>query len=715
MNDPVLESLIARSGGGRRGGDAKYEDLDKRPPAERAAILRLKAASDRGEGYSETVAPQPPQRLPAPLMGTQATPDPVLQSLMARSGGASINAEPSIHDIPGMPQRPPEASQPEPKRWLDRILSSLPGAATTAANTVMPGMGSAARALIDPSQARSAMQSAAAPAETALALGTGAVAGIAAPIAGAVRTITEGKIRGPESERIAQERAKEVRDSLTYQPRTEGARENLSTIQKGLEASKLPPFIGPEITLASIAAGPRAVAKSAPANAANGALGSVGAAGAGTIEQARALVANSSPELRAAVESAAKAKNATVDIDALKRHVEAHSLPVPVNLTPGQATQDVSRLSFEKNRRGTDAKVADRFSEQNKTLSENLNRIRENAAPDVYVSSKPDIGNLVIDAYKAKDDALNTAISTKYQALRDANGGSFPLDAKAFVSTADKALHKELLYDHVSPEIRRTIDRLATSGMTFENFEALRTNLARIQRSVSADGNAKAAAGVIRDALEALPMPKGAEHLKPLADAARAAAKERFSMIEADPAYKAVTRGTASAEKFVDQFVIRSDLKKAEAAINNLDPTARQAVRAGVIKQLQESAGIVNDAGNFSQAGYNKALERVRPKLGLLFDVQERQHLEALGNVARYTQAQPVGSFVNNSNTLVGGLAEMAKAGAKSTVEGAANVAAKGIPIGSFARSYLEKRAIAKQTDEILRPGGGILLRDVPK
>ncbi len=705
--DTAIESLIAETGQGRRAADVRIPpDVQRQRDAE-AAQIRARETMPAGGGAIPTSAV---------VTGSSAprAPDPVTASLLNEAGIQGV-PEPSsmVDQIPGMkpqPKAPDTVPGPQPG-VVDRILAQLP----KAANTVMPGLGSVAQAIADPSQARSSLQTMAAPAEAALALGTGAAAAIPAQLAGMARTVTEGKIRGPESTKIAQDRAKEVMESLTYQPRTEEGKGLVSDIGKIAEASKLPPFMGPEMTLAGIAAGPKAVKAAPSSTVGSGAMGSVGAAGAGTIEQARAAAANASPELQAIVEAASRGKNKALNLDALKRHVEADSLPVPVQLTPGQATQDVSRLSFEKNRRGTDAKVADRFNEQNRALVENTNRIKESAAPDVYVSSKPDIGNLVIDAYRAKDDALNTAISAKYQALRDANGGSFPLDAKAFVASADKALHKELLYDHVSPEVRRTIDRLATEGMTFENFEALRTNLARIQRSTTADGNAKAAAGVIRDSLEALPMPKGAEHLKPLADAARAAAKERFSMIEGDPAYKAVVRGSASADKFVDQFVIKADLKKAEAAIKNLDPTAVQAVRAGVIKQLQESAGIVNDAGNFSQAGYNKALERVRPKLALLFEPAERQQLETLGNVARYTQAQPVGSFVNNSNTLTGGLAEMAKEGAKSTAEGAANVAAHGIPVGSFARRFFEKRSVAKETNEILKPGGGILLRDVSK
>lgn len=539
----------------------------------------------------------------------------------------------------------------------------------------------------------------------------------AAPIgaaAGLIRGITGGKYGTAEGAREAQARAAEVAQSLTYRPRTEAGQEGVEQVGKAFEASKLG-GLGPTegVSLAGVLAGPRAV-KPVPIRTAapQMARASVGDAGAQALEQARATVAGSHPELIAAVEKAGTQVNPVV----VARHAEAYSLPVPIRLTPGQATQDVTMLSQEMNKRGKYQPLANRFNEQNKQLIENTDAIREKAAPDVYATTQPEIGELVIDAYKNKDAAANANISQLYRQLRDANGGTLPLDGNAFKTAADAALHKQLLFDHVPPEIRKTIDRLAsdrnqTGQMTFENFESLRTNLARIQRSQTADGNAKAAAGVIRNVLEDMPMPPGAEHLKPLADAARAAAKERFAAIEADPAYKAVVTGKASADKFISKFVIGADLKNVQTMKANLshDPVAQQALAAGTVDHVKGSA--LRGGENFSQAGYNKALEALRPKLGVIFEPGERQNLETLGKVARYTQAQPRGSFVNVSNTATAMIAEHAKAAA----EGATNVAFKGVPVGTWIRRvggrYLEQREL----DKMLEPAAGIRLKDVAR
>lgn len=547
--------------------------------------------------------------------------------------------------------------------------------------------------------------------EAALSTASGMVAQPVGAVAGMARNITSGKFGTKEGLLMAQARAKEVQDALTYQPRTEEGKAVLGDIGKAVEATGLQ-GLGPTeaITLGGLSTLQKPARSVQNAPVGPKALGSVGAQGADPVGMARASIANSSPELQSIVENHIK-NGSPINQAVLDRYAEADSLPVPIRLTKGEATGDVTQLSQEKNARGQFKDLADLFAERPKQFTENLNRIRENAAPDIYVSSKPEHGEILIDAYKSKDAKLNADISAKYQALRDANGGQFPLDSKAFVESADSALHKSLLYDQVPSGLRSTLDRLKTEGtMSFENFESMRTNLARIQRS-QADGNVKHAAGIIRNSLEEMPMPAGAENLKPLADQARAAAKARFSLIESDPAYKAVVSGKASADKFIDKYIVGADVKDVQALKQNLstDPLAGQAVASGVINHLKQRAGIIGDEGNFSQAGFNKAVESVRPKLDLILDPQSKKQVETLGNVARYTQAQPTGSFVNTSNTATA----LMSAGAKNALEGATNVAFKGVPVGTGIRKYLTHRSQSKFLQQAMEPGAGILLRDV--
>ena len=417
---------------------------------------------------------------------------------------------------------------------------------------------------------------------------------------------------------------------------------------------------------------------------------------------------NVSPELQQAVVKAAQKTGGAINPDVLTRHLEADSLPVKVQLTEGQATQDPTLISQEQNTRGSQKALSDHFNQQNKQLVDNVQAIRDQVGPDVFSTNPVEHADTLIDAYKAKDAAAQSDITAKYQALRDANGGQFPVDAQSLLTHATVQLHKDLLFDHAPRSIMNTLGRLADNGnMTFENFESLRSNLARIQRSLSADGNEKAAAGVIRNAMEQLPLSPGAAQLKPLADAARAAAKSQFDALRADPAYDAAVNDKVSPDRFVNRFVINGARDDVALMRQNLayNPTAVQTLGVSALDHLRNSARIDPDYnGNFSQAGFNKGLQSLGPKLNALVDPKTAEQLSTLGNVARYTQFQPRGSFVNNSNTLVSQAADYG-AGA---LEGAANVAAHGIPVGTWARKGMQSLGAAKTARQSVSPGAGL-------
>lgn len=418
-------------------------------------------------------------------------------------------------------------------------------------------------------------------------------------------------------------------------------------------------------------------------------------------------VENASPQLQKIIAEAGPNPNKT----AVTRQLEADALPVRVRLSEGQATGDHHILSDEFNRRGTPQgkPYADLFREQNGQLIENLNAIRDKAAPKASGFDHVENGDTLIGAYKAKDSLIRQDISAKYKALEDANGGQFPLDGKQFVDSADAALAKKLKSHYVPPEVRSTLNDLRDGGkMTFEDFETLRSDLADTARS-AADGKVRAAASIIRDQLENLPMPKGAEHLKPLADSARSAAKARFDLLEGDPAYKAAVNDAVAADKFVQKYIVngnKSDLAKMKDYLaDNVD--AQQSIAAGALNYLKAKSGIVNDSGNFSQAGYNKALEALKPKLDYLFDPVTAQQAQTLGKVANYVQQQPRGSYFNNSGTAVTLMRDAALGGA----EGYLNFKTMGVY--DTVKGMMKGGKEAKAAAEAVKPGAGIPLKDL--
>jgi hypothetical protein len=575
-----------------------------------------------------------------------------------------------------------------------------------------------------------------APVETALTLATGAVT---APIAAVEQLGSDiyGRITGKPN--VGQDVFKARMQAGTYVPRTEAGKEMVQTVGKAFEATKLPPVLAPELT-AVTAAGrlpppkpegkPRMSAKeyenvkavvegTAPQFKQDPpglpGLASVGAAGRRDPVAIRAAIDALPAELQNEVRKISINK---INLPALESHVQALNLPVPIYMTRGQATGDLVALSNELNRRGELPNIAYRMGETNKALIENLSAIRDRAAPDLPGSKPSDFGQIVIDTYKGIDNDRRTIINGLYKDLETAAGGDFPINSRAFVNNADVQLSKKLKSEFVPPTIQRQLQAYRDGGkMDFEQFEALRTNLATEIRKAEAanDGNASMALSIVRDSLEALPLTGEAAALKPLADAARTAAKERFEALKRDPAYKAAVDDKVAPENFVNVFVLSKNKGTEKNVQTMMDALGKgtdgqYAVAANIVEHLRNKS--VDQQGNFSQAAYNNALKELDPKLQNIFDGATAQTLRDLGEVSKKVMAQPKGSFANNSNTLVAGLAE--KAGKLLEVGLNINV----IPLGTMAKQARERRAGQKFEQETLGPVAGVkgksnLIRDI--
>ena len=572
--------------------------------------------------------------------------------------------------------------------------------------------------------------------EVGLTALTGAVAAPLAAVTGAVAAARSGKFGTKEGVQVGEEQAKNLMGQMTYQPRTAKGQEYMQGLQQAFEASKLPPVGVPEVAGFAPLAGPaveqatgvpgqlksgfqklKSELPTVRVEKTGGGLQSGGAAATTNEAAVRSTLESASPELQQSLKDVPVNQ---VNLPVLERHVEADSLPIPVRLTEGQATQDIHKISNEMNGRAKNPELANRLNEQNGQLIENLNAIRDNAAPNVYGTTHVENGEALINSYKEIDNQLKAGINEKYTALKDAAGGDFPVDGAAVADNTFKNLKKELKTDYLPSPVARQLESFkAGEQMTFEQFEALRTNLAAEIRKAerAGDGNTVAACNVARQALEDLPLTGEAAALKPLADAARSAAKERFDLLGKDKAYKAAINGTVAADDFINKYVVNGKKADVDQMIQILgqDSAARETMAAGMVNWLKNKAGVVNENGNFSQAGYNKALAQVDPKLLAIVGPEVEKQLKTLGNVARYTQVRPKGSYVNESNTFTAMMGEKAKSGAEQALNLGSVKAGIPLPLGSMGRQFMANRAEAQQLKQSLQPGAGVQLKDIGK
>ena len=543
--------------------------------------------------------------------------------------------------------------------------------------------------------------------ETVAALGSQAVV---APVAAGIQLGSD--ILGGKGRPVFTETMK----AATYEPKTEAGQEMMAGLGKAFEASKLPPVatsavppvlprptppkVKPRVSVEEYQTVQGIIKGQDPAGLPG--VASVGAAGRQNPVAVQAAIDQLPFEMRG-VASQLPLKD--VNLKALESHVQALTLPNPIQLTKGQATGDLVALSNELNRRGELPNIAQRIGQQNNALIENLTSIRKEAAPDAYGTKASDFGQQVIDGYLNIDRQRNDNIRQLYGQLEQAAGGNFPIDAQKFVQSADQQLKKKLKSEFLPPEIDRQLQSYRDgSRMDFEQFESLRTNLATEIRKAerAGDGNKSFALGVVRDSLENLPLTGEAAKLKPLADAARKAAKERFDALKKDPAYSAAVDGKVAPENFIDTFVLskgkgtEANVRQMMSALGKGTPE-QQAVAAGLMDIISRKS--IDRQGNFSQAAYNDILKELEPKLLEVFDPNSAKHLKNLGEVSRKVMAQPKGSFANNSNTFVASLSK--------GVEQVFNLAAPGLSLGTQAVQSRQKKSAQKFERETLEPFAG--------
>ena len=518
---------------------------------------------------------------------------------------------------------------------------------------------------------------------------------------------------------------REVEDALTYAPRTDYGKATMGLLgaaadktvgataratgrmyESGLSAMGVPASVtdplrsGVEeaVRQAPGFIGARSLTPKAPINPAD-AQGIADAAGAGQSMGAAGAAANltsTTPALKAAIVQAAQKTGGAVNRDALVAHVEADSHGV--QLTRGQATRDPIQFSEEQN--STDKNLVKHFEKQNTDMIDAIDNIRREASPTTVGNDAIQNGQQVVDALKAYDEPIKADIAAKYKALIDANGGTVPMDTGALVDNVDKLLKKNYLTASLPPPAQELMSSLrAGEPLDFERFEAARSRLAEAQRQ---GGSEAAAAGIVRNQLEQLPLSAAAEPLKEMADSARAAARSRFQALERDPAYRAaveddVKQGEPSplADKFLDKYALNAPKANLDVMLQKLGDESKGAIASHALNAIRKAA--VNANGQVLPNGYNGALRNLEPKIDSLVTPETRDALESLGRTITRAKVAPAGNYVNYSKSGV-------------IINAAKGAAEHALNTKTFGAYGLGKKIFAgdKFAKDALKPGAGL-------
>lgn len=401
----------------------------------------------------------------------------------------------------------------------------------------------------------------------------------------------------------------------------------------------------------------------APKTAANQpVMAGVGAAETDPISAYHAELASATPDVQKRFSHVPASEQNLKALQAHNKFAKFDMVP-----TEGEALQDTHLMSQEYNERAKDPAMMARLEERDPKLIQGFEKIKDAVAPDVYESNPVNLANAALEKLKANDVVREKQISKSYEKLKDANGGQFPMDGKAFADNAIAQLHHELVFEATPPVLKKALENFANGApMTFENFERLRTITATEMRK---GGTEAFTAGVIRDALENMPLSQEASALKPLADKARSQARARKKLIESNPAIKAAISDTRTADEiaagiphpaantFIDKFY--SD-KTPETNLQRLKQelgegsSEHQGLNSAVIENIKRKSGVVDNKGSVSQAALNKQLHNIYGNnLDVMLGKEGANYFRDLGDVARMSEHAKGKHFVNTSNTEV--------------------------------------------------------------
>lgn len=348
--------------------------------------------------------------------------------------------------------------------------------------------------------------------------------------------------------------------------------------------------------------------------------------------------------------------------------------------TVGMLRQDPGLITRERNlaktgANSTDVRLQALPNLENRNTAQLLSNLDEAGASRNV--SLMDAGRAGVNALNASVGRARNEISALYQAARDSEGRSLPLNAGFFNQRASQLLDEANVGSFLPADIRNKLNAIAQATPGYElnvnAAEQLKTSIGRIQRN-SQDGNVRHALGLIRQALDETPL-AGAERVNlgnlpatpgqvPMStqygqesieafNRARAANRDFMRAVESNPALRAVVDGVEP-DQFVSRYVIGKGASAADVdrLAQMLDPQARETMRAALVRHLRDAAtGGDADVTKFAGKSYRDAFRAIEDKLPAFFSREEIANLRNQGEAAKYMQSQPAGSAVNNSNS----------------------------------------------------------------
>ncbi|WP_180116457.1 glycoside hydrolase family 104 protein [Acinetobacter sp. YH12140] len=581
-------------------------------------------------------------------------------------------------------------------------------------------------------------------AEAGLTLATGAVGGAIGQAAGGLHGIAESVIDGTfgtqQGAQNAVNRATQLSNALTYEPRTAGGRRAVGAVGEFIEDSgldTLPPVLGGGVgtTTATLGRASVPVATTAAREVTQAAKPVVAQA----VEQAKRPVtavteaAKNAFNRESSSTGPAPANIGAAQVDpATVRQALAADLPITPELTKGQISRDPAQLKFEVETAKDGemgAPLRQRYEQQHQAIQQNFDAFIDQTGSQTGGNAR-DVGLMVDGALQKQMQNDKNRVRVAYNKADKSEEASTPVDVTRPVSVLEDGEISVIDYLNSQPELPTTpiitaakrtavslgIAQKADDGSlvpgnpTIKQLEKWRSEI---------NGNVNQEAPNIRQAT----ILKGFidAHVDPYAGtlykAARAERKRFGDKWEKHTIIKDLTsnkKGTddrkVAYEKVVDRVIYSGsldDLRQAKRTIMTAGPEGKQSwseIQAAVLQSIKDEAtkGVAPDGqGNqmISPAALNAQIRKLDDKLDFIFGKQGADKLRALNEVSKTIFTVPTSAAINHSNTA-------------ATLSAAMDLVLSGMsgfpaPVASALRistKHIKDRKVRKRVEDALNP-----------
>jgi hypothetical protein len=425
--------------------------------------------------------------------------------------------------------------------------------------------------------------------------------------------------------------------------------------------------------------------------------------------------------MRSDVQSALDA-GADVSPTAIANRARAESLPVPVQLTRGQATGDPMLYAREQNLRGIQGvgePITSRLQQQNSAFIDNLDALGAKNAPDPV-----ETGNRIAQNVQSFWDATQAKKEALYNAVRNNQGQSAAMDGVQAADNIKAALdtpEASHAYDLIPANIKRTIDELGTGQLPFSIAQMQSLDKIWGMAARGTDGSTANAINTGRRILSEAPIADDVgEQAKAAYMAAKQAHAQQMSMIDpklADgrtpnpnfqPLVKSVVvDGKPPETLFGTHFMnaAPSVASKNLQFLQQIDPQAPQQIGQTLMGEIKRQAlnSASDQRGTVSEAAL-RGWAQSPVKSALMDAILPAPQVSTFRNLASTVEAAkkfPVASAVNTSNT---GSA-VVNAGMSMLKNSAASQVIKHLPLVRGIAEGLDAAKTQADIQAALKPG----------